>query len=592
MSPQYAASDKIPCGVLRTIKSEHTVLGSSLALFPVPESSAGNSESSIIQNVQKTEQHAPSIKHRVGLWASSRRLLQFLPLFLPPSPTSTGPTWLSPPWTYDSWSGAWPPLALDYGMMYKDGSELCEKPVGVVDKDVEHVFEAEYPHGFVKKTIRQVDRHMLPLLGLLYAVALIDRTNLGIARIAGMEKDLELKVGSRYSIASSLYFVPYILLQLPSNIILRVLGARTWLTICVIGWGASQLGMGFVPTWGYLVLCRLFLGVFEAGFFPALVFIITTWYKRHEVQKRLAFFYLFSILLGGFSAIFAYTLTLIAPRGGLNGWQWIFIIEGIITIVLGILTYVFVADFPDKNRFLTEEQTKLVLHRVEKDRGDSLPDKMTWRKLCLHLSDWTMWAYAMMFLCATTPAYAIGFFITIILASMGFNVRDSLLLSAPPNIFAAICTFGFAYISDRTQQRALLIAVQTVLTIVGLVVTSYAHNNGARYFGLFIAYAGASACIPGILSYNANNVVSHTKRAVSTAIIVAFGGIGGIFATTVFREQDYPRYINGIWATIGCQSLMLVLLAMLSRTYNRRNKLAREGKMGPLEGQPGFYYTI
>jgi len=310
------------------------------------------------------------------------------------------------------------------------------------------------------------------------------------------------------------------------------------------------------------------------------------------VQKRLAFFYLFSILLGGFSAIFAYALTLIAPRGGLNGWQWIFIIEGIITIVLGIFTYIFVADFPDKNRFLTEEQTKLVLDRVEKDRGDSLPDKMTWQKLRLHLSDWTMWAFALMFLCATTPAYAIGFFITIILASMGFNVRDSLLLSAPPNVFAAMCTFGFAYISDRTQKRALLIAIQTVVTIIGLVVTAYAKNHGARYFGLFLAYGGASACVPGILSYNANNVVSHTKRSVSTAIIVSFGGVGGIFATTVYRQQDYPRYLNGIWATIGCQFLMLVLLAVTSYTFIRRNKLAREGKIGPLEGQSGFYYTI
>ncbi|KAF5380625.1 hypothetical protein D9615_004540 [Tricholomella constricta] len=475
----------------------------------------------------------------------------------------------------------------------KKSSELNEKQIEDVNKDVEQVSEEEeYSPELVRKTLWKVDLHMLPLLGLLYAVALIDRTNLGIARIAGMEKDLKLYVGDRYSIASCLYFVPYILLQLPSNVVLRVLGARIWLTICVVGWGVAQLGMGFVPTWGYLVLCRVFLGVFEAGFFPALVFIITTWYKRHEVQKRLAFFYLFSIFLGGFSAIFAYALTLIAPRGGLNGWQWIFIIEGVITIVLGLLTYMFVADFPDKNRFLDEKQTKLILDRVEKDRGDSLPDEMTWAKIRLHMSDWTMWAFAMMFLCATMPAYAIGFFVTIILSSMGYSVRDALLLSAPPSVFAAMCCFGFAYISDRTRKRALLIAIQTVFTIIGLFITAYAKNNGARYLGLFIANGGASACVPGVLSYNANNVVSHTKRSVSTAVIIAFGGIGGIFATTVYRQVDYPRYLNGIWATIGCQFLMLTLLGATTLTFTRRNRLAREGKLGPLEGQPGFYYTI
>ncbi|KAF8070584.1 major facilitator superfamily domain-containing protein [Lyophyllum atratum] len=454
-------------------------------------------------------------------------------------------------------------------------SELSEKRVDDASKDVEHVSEEEYPPGLVRKTIRQIDFRMLPLLGLLYAVALIDRTNLGIARIAGMEKDLGLKIGARYSIASCLYFVPYILLQLPSNIVLRVLGARTWLTICVVGWGVSQLGMGFVPKWGYLVLCRIFLGVFEAGFFPALVFIITTWYKRHEVQKRLAFFYLFSIFLGGFSAIFAYALTLIAPRGGLNGWQWIFIVEGIITIVLGLLTYMFVPDFPDKNRFLTEQQTKLILARVEKDRGDSLPDQMTWEKIRLHLSDWTMWAFALMFMCATMPAYAIGFFITIILASMGFSVRDSLLLSAPPNVFADVHRPSVPLDSPTfptKQERELFSSLSRRCSPSSALLSQLtAKNNAARYFGLFLANGGASACVPGVLSYNANNVVSHSKRSVSTAIIISFGGIGGIFATTVYRQQDYPRYLNGIWATIGCQFLMLFLLATTSYTFIRRN---------------------
>ncbi|KAG6813545.1 hypothetical protein H0H92_009937 [Tricholoma furcatifolium] len=318
-------------------------------------------------------------------------------------------------------------------------SYASEKHVEEMKEDVEQASE-DYPLEFVRKTIRQVDFRMLPFLGLLYSVALIDRANLGIARVAGMNEDLGMDLGNRYSVASCLYFVPYILLQLPS----------------------------------------------------------------------------------GFSSIFAYALTLLAPRGGLDGWQWIFAIEGIITVVLGVLTFLFIPDFPDKNTFLTEEQTKMVLDRVEKDRGDSLPDKMTWAKIILHFSDWTTWAFALMFMCATMPAYAVGFFITIILSSMGYGVRDSLLLSAPPGVFAAACCFGFAYISDRTRKRALLISIQTLVTTIGLFLTAYAKNNGVRYFGHLSDDNQA-----------ANNVVSHSKRSVSTAAIVAFGGIGGIFATTV-----------------------------------------------------------
>ncbi|KAG6842146.1 hypothetical protein C0991_001639 [Blastosporella zonata] len=144
-------------------------------------------------------------------------------------------------------------------------SDISEKRIEDVRQDIEQASldDDDYPPELVKKTLRQIDLRMLPLLGLLYSIALIDRTNLGIARVAGMQVDLRLDLGDRYSIASCLYFVPYIILQLPSNVVLRWLGARTWLTICVTGWGVAQLGMGFVPKWGYLVLCRVFLGIFE-----------------------------------------------------------------------------------------------------------------------------------------------------------------------------------------------------------------------------------------------------------------------------------------------------------------------------------------
>ncbi|TEB33563.1 MFS general substrate transporter [Coprinellus micaceus] len=462
--------------------------------------------------------------------------------------------------------------------------------------------DAHYDPKFVSRTLcvasgssflgqRTVDWRILPLLGLLYSVALIDRTNLGMARVAGMQEDLRLDIGERYSIASMIYFPPYIILQLPGNIILRWIGARSWLTICVVGWGVAQIGMGFVPNWGLLCLTRVLLGIFEAGFFPALAFIITTWYKRHEVQKRLAGFYLISIFLGGFSSILAYGITFLKGKGGLNGWQWIFVLEGVLTVALGLLTWMFVPDFPDKNRFLNPEQTKMILDRIEADRNDSVPDPVTMKKVLKHLSDPFLWSFALMFLASTMPAYAIGFFITILLSSMGFSLMESLLLSAPPYVAAAACCFFFAWLADKTRKRALWLAVQNLITITGLMITGYGKLNGVRYFGLFLVNMGASASVPGVLAYNANNIVSHSKRSVSTAVIIAFGGIGGIFATLVYRQEDFPLYIPGIWATMACQLTMLILLGINTFVFSRRNKLALEGK-AVNEDSPGFYYTI
>jgi len=298
-------------------------------------------------------------------------------------------------------------------------------------------------------------------------------------------------------------------------------------------------------------------------------------------------------VIGGFSGIIGYAITFLKGKAGLNSWNWIFICEGILTLLLAILNFLFIADFPQRNTFLTAKQTNLVLARVQEDRGDALADEITLAKVLHHLSDWTIWACALMFMSSTMPAYAIAYFVTIILNSMGWDVKASLLLTTPPYVFAAMSCFLFAWISDRTKRRAPFIAAQALLTLIGLFVTGYAKENGARYFGLFLANAGASGCIPSVLAYSSINVVSHSKRAVSTAVIVSAGGVGGIFATTVFREQDFPRYLNGIWATIGCQFLLLTLLALTSWTFARRNRLSREGKLnGPLEGQPGFYYTL
>ncbi|KAJ2924109.1 hypothetical protein H1R20_g12979, partial [Candolleomyces eurysporus] len=451
--------------------------------------------------------------------------------------------------------------------------------------------DAHYDPKFVSRTLRKIDWRMLPLLGLLYSVALIDRTNLGVARIAGMEDDLRLDIGERYSIASMIYFPPYILLEVPGNLVLRWIGARLWITICVVGWGAAQLGMAFVPNWGLLCLTRVLLGVFEAGFFPAMAFIITTWYKRGEVQKRLAVFYLSAILLAGFGSILAYAIQLIGDRGGLKGWRWIFLLEGLLTIVLGILSWLYIPDLPDRNTFLTPVETKMILDRIEADRQDSLPDQITAKKVLKHLCDPFLWSCAFMFLGCTMPAYTIAFFVSILLRGMGFGLRDSLLLSAPPYAAAAISCFFFAWLADKTKKRALWIFVQTLITIVGTMVTAYGHLNGVRYFGLFLVNMGASGCVPGVLAYNANNIVSHSKRSVSTAMIVAFGGVGGIFSTLVFRQKDYPDYIPGIWATMACQFMMIIVLSVNTYVFYRRNKLAAEGKRIN-EGTPGFFYTL
>ncbi|KAJ2917765.1 hypothetical protein MD484_g2675, partial [Candolleomyces efflorescens] len=451
----------------------------------------------------------------------------------------------------------------------------------------------EVDPAFERRTMLWIDIRILPVLALVYSFALIDRINLGAAYAAGMGKDLHLTIGARYSLVACLYFVPYIIFQLPGNLVLRRVGVRNWLTFLVVAWGAVQLGMGFSKDWIDLLITRIWLGVFEAPFFPSLLWIIAAWYKRHEVQKRMAVFYLISVTASGLSPLLAYGLSLLGGKQGIAGWRWIFIVEGAITLFLAIVCFLFIPAFPEENNFLTKEQTEFVVRRVNEDRGDALPDEITFKKVMTHLSDWTLWAYGLMFMCTAMPNYVQSYFVPIILTGMGYNSRDALLRSAPPYGPAIPVTMLVAYLSDKYKHRGGFIALLSLVCLIGCAIVAWHPNNNVRYFGCFLINAGNSGTIPTVLAYSANNVVSHSKRSVQTALTVSLGAFGGILAATCFRAVDYPRYIPGLSATLASQGLLFILLAAVTTRHYFKNKQMREGKLSePLEGTPGFYYTL
>ena len=151
--------------------------------------------------------------------------------------------------------------------------------------------------------------------------------------------------------------------------------------------------------------------------------------------------------------------------------------------------------------------------------------------------------------------------------------------------------FSTAWIGDKYRIRGPLLVANAILAIIGLALLGFAHGNGPRYFGVFLVAAGANAGIPTCLAYQANNIRGHWKRALSSATLVGFGGIGGIAGGTVFRSQDAPEYRPGIWATLACNLLIIIIVACLTVYFKIRNKQAIEGRR-ILEGLPDFKYTI
>ncbi|KAF8590053.1 MFS general substrate transporter [Ramaria rubella] len=450
----------------------------------------------------------------------------------------------------------------------------------------------DFDEELVKKTIRKVDIRLLPILGAIYSFSLIDRNNLSNARISGADTEIGLGVGNHYSLATLVFFIPYIILEIPSNMVFRRVGASPYLATIGFLWGVVILSMGFVKTWNQMAALRGILGILEAGagFFPACVWLISCWYKRAEVQVRMASFYLMSVVAGSFSSIIAYGLSTIRA-GHLSGWRWILIVEGIITCGLSIIGYFIIVDFPDKNTFLTKEETALVKSRVERDRADTNHDPLTFAKCIDYACDLKLWGFALAYLCTTTATYAYGYFTPIILVGLGFSVKKAQLLIAPTGIAACIFALGLSKISDRYQTRGLIVVVQALMAITGLAMTGYSPNNSVRFAGAFIGVSGAQGNIPALLAYQSNNIRRQSKRAFSSALQVAFGGIGGIVTSVAYRQQDAPVYRLGMTITIVLQGVIILIVAMNSMWFAYCNRQVRQGRR-VVESQPGFLYTL
>ncbi|PLB40489.1 putative phthalate transporter [Aspergillus candidus] len=483
------------------------------------------------------------------------------------------------------------------------GTSIDEKKASSIDQiedlnqraQNEVNYDEEYTPAEQRKIIHRVDRRLVTMTGLAYCVSLMDRTNLSMALVAGMKKDLKLEVDPRYSIIVLMFFVPYVIFQPPMTVITRKLGPTIFLGTIVISWGAILVGMGFTKDWGAMTGCRVLLGVLEAGYFPGCVYLLSSWYSRYDVQKRFSIFYLIGCVASALAGILAFGLSQMHGTQGIQGWRWIFIIEGVITGVIGILTLIFLVDFPDRAhkswKFLSEKECAFIVRRINRDRSDGDNEPFNLKKFLLPALDLKIWGFAVIFLCTTTGTYAIAYFLPVILGGMGYDAGQSQCLVAPPFGLAGIVMFSTAWVGDKYRVRGLIIIFNSVLCIIGLAIMGFAENNPARYFGTFLAVAGCNANIPSCMAYQANNVRGQWTRAFSSATLVGFGGIGGIISSVAFREKDAPGYRPGIWTTIACNLLILVVVAAQSLWFRRCNRQADEGKR-VIEGSEDFRYTI
>ncbi|KAK7953352.1 hypothetical protein PG988_014046 [Apiospora saccharicola] len=300
------------------------------------------------------------------------------------------------------------------GEVKSDRSPAYEHPI-----DSDEVYtEEEQRH-----IIHRIDRRLITVLSCLYIISLVDRINISAAAIAGSNEDLGLQVGSRYSVIILMFFVTYIIFQPLGTFLTRKIGPRWFLSSIALAWGAVMIGNGFVNSWESLAGLRVLVGTFEAGFFPGAVYLLSTWYTRFDMQKRYTLFYGIGCVAGALGGILAYGLSHMEGLGGLRGWRWIFVIEGIISCLAALFSYIYLVGFPEEShhswKFLTRQERDFVIRRVNSDRGDAITASFSLLEFLKPAKDFKVWVFAMIFFCVTTIGYSINYFLPIILLGMG-----------------------------------------------------------------------------------------------------------------------------------------------------------------------------
>ncbi|KAL2183949.1 MFS general substrate transporter [Thermothelomyces heterothallicus CBS 203.75] len=446
----------------------------------------------------------------------------------------------------------------------------------------------------------------MPWLCLLYLLAFLDRTNIGNAKIAGLNKDLDLSTGE-YNATLTIFFVSYAVFEPLSNILLKRLRPSIYIPIIMILWGASMLGMGFVYNWSGLMAARWFLGLAEAGLFPGVNYYLSCWYKRSEFGVRAAIFFSAAAVSGSFGGLLAAAIENMDGIRGIPGWAWIFILEGLLTIVVGIASFWMVHDFPDEARFLSEDDRARVIRRLKLDKQASANHesfRMTW--FWQAVRDWKMWLGMVIYMGCDMPLYAFSLFLPTIIANLGWNtsVVRAQLMSVPPYAAAALLTVAVGFVADRTRARGLCNVLVSLLGVAGFAMLLGTDDAAVQYAGTFLAALGIYPCISNTISWVANNVEGVYKRGVVLGFVIGWGNLNGIVSSNVYFNS--PRFPEGHAVMIGYLALCLfggsVLNSLLLRRENaRRRRGERDHWVRGLSDKeiedrgdlrPDFIYTV
>ncbi|MCM6773446.1 MFS transporter [Nocardia sp. CDC159] len=417
-----------------------------------------------------------------------------------------------------------------------------------------------------RRTLRRVGLRLVPFLGLLYFVNYLDRVNIGFAGPNGLKADLGLSE-TVFGFASGIFFLGYLVLEVPSNLALHRFGARRWIARIMLSWGVVATAMAFVPNATVLIVLRFVLGVAEAGFFPGILLYLTYWFPQAYRARVVA---LFMTAVPISTAVGSTLSSLLIQYGdgvfGLRGWQFMFLVEGLPALLLAVVTWFWLTDRPERARWLAPEERAWLAGELDRERAEvERYEQWTLRKALTHPR---ILGLAAIYGGIAYGLYALGFFLPTIVAGfqqqygVQYSVVQRGLITAVPYVIGAVAMVWWGRHGDRTRERRWHVMLPAVLGGLAIPIALYLGNPFAAMTAVSICAAGVMAALPTFWALP-GTFLSGAAAAGGIALINSLGNISGFAApymTGWLRDltgtQRAGLWVVGIYLVVAGLSVL------------------------------------
>lgn len=414
-------------------------------------------------------------------------------------------------------------------------------------------------------TLRKITWRIVPFVMFAYFIAFFDRINIGFAALT-MNQDLGFS-STVFGIGAGMFFIGYFLTDVPSNIILQKVGPRIWLARIMVSWGAIAACMMLVKTSTGFYILRFLLGVAEAGFFSGIILYLSTWFPIKRRAQVIALFMAAAPISSMLGSPLAGTILSLHGALGLKGWQLMFMLDALAAVLLGVFTFFYLCDRPEKNRWLTEKETDWLVTTLAEESKDKTHQEKT--SIWKGLTDIRVLTLAIVYFGTSAGLYSLNIWSPQFIKSFGLSTLQIGFINAIPAALSVFAMILWARHSDKTRERTWHVVSACLFACVGFIIAGSVHSLFLAICALAIASMGISSCKPPLWSIP-SLFLRGPAAAAGLAAINSIGNLGGFAG---------PALIGWLKETTGdfslalyCVAGMLVLSALLTLSieFNRK----------------------